>query len=63
MVLIIREDMDNINSPPEEMKTCDSFIWDVQDFMEAVQEQGGGASFVVPRILMSSFLLVLGMLF
>ena len=33
MALIIREDVDNIKSPPEEMETCNSFIWDVHDFM------------------------------
>ena len=62
MSLIIREDVDNIKSPPEEMETCNSFIWDVHDFMASLEEERGGCSLVVPSILMSSFAVVLGML-
>ena len=63
MALVIREDVDNINRPPEEMKTCNSFIWDVNDFMEAIQEEQGSDSFVIPSILMTSLAITLGMLF
>ena len=41
MALVIREDVDNIFRPPQEMETCNSFIWDVDDFMEAIQEERG----------------------
>ena len=63
MALIIREDVENIKSPPEEMKTCNSFIWDVDDFMSAIQEEKGSGSSVIPSILISSFVFVLGMLY
>ena len=63
MSLVIREDVENFKRPPEEMETCNSFIWDVNDFMEAIQEEQGSGSFVIPSIMMSSFAVALGMLF
>jgi hypothetical protein len=63
LALVIREDVENFKRPPEEMETCNSFIWDVNDFMEAIQEEQGSGSFVIPSILMSSFAVALGMLF
>ena len=47
--MIIREAVDKINPAPEEMKTCNSFIWDVHEFMEAVE----GSGFVaIPHMLL-----------
>ena len=63
MSLVIREDVENFKRPPEEMETCNSFIWDVDDFIEAIQEEQGSGSFVIPSIWMSSFAVALGMLF
>ena len=37
MALVIREGVDKIMEPPDEMKTCTSFIWDVHDFMSAIK--------------------------
>ena len=59
MALVIREDVGNINRPPEEMETCNSFIWDVDDFMEAIQDERGSGSVVFPSILMCIFGVVL----
>ena len=62
LALIVREDVDNTNRPPQEMETCNSFIWDVDDFMEAIQEERGSGLVVIPSILMSSFAVMLGSL-
>ena len=62
MALVIREDVDNIKSPPEEMETCNSFIWDVHDFMASLEEERGSCSVAIPSILMSGFVVMLGML-
>ena len=37
MALVIREAVDKIMEPPDEMETCNSFIWDVHDFMSAIK--------------------------
>ena len=37
MALAIREGVDKIMEPPDEMETCNSFIWDVHDFMSAIE--------------------------
>ena len=37
MALVIREAVDKIMEPPDEMDTCSSFIWDVHDFMSAIE--------------------------
>ena len=63
MALVIREDVDNIFRPPQEMETCNSFIWDVDDFMEAIQDERGSGSVVFPSILISSFVIMLGLLY
>ena len=63
MSLIIREDIDNIKSPPEEMGTCNSFIWDVHDFMASLEEERGSCFVAIPSILTSSFMVMLGMLY
>ena len=61
MALVIREDVDNIKSPPEEMETCNSFIWDIHDFMASLEEEGGSCLVAIPSIL-SYFVVALGML-
>ena len=58
LALIIREDVDNIKGPPEEMKTCNSFMWDVNDFMA---EGRGSGSVVMSRNVMNIFVAMLGM--
>ena len=41
MSMIIREAVDQIIAPPEEMKTCNSFIMDVDDFMTVIEDKRG----------------------
>ena len=55
MALVLREAVDEINTPPEEMETCNSFIWDVHDFMSAIEGESGGGITFQPYILLSSF--------
>ena len=41
MSMIIREGVNQIIPPPEEMKTCNSFIWQVEDFIAATEDNNG----------------------
>ena len=61
LALIIREDVDNIKGPPEEMKTCNSFMWDVDEFMAGIKEESGSGSVVMSCNVMKIFVPVLGM--
>ena len=59
MALVIREAVDKIMEPPDEMETCNSFIWDVHDFMSAIE---GGTGTIVPHMTISSVSVLIGML-
>ena len=37
MVLIVREAVDRLNYPPEEMETCNTFMMDIDTFLEALE--------------------------
>ena len=41
MVLIVREAVDKITSPPSEMKTCSTFEWDISDFLKSFESGSG----------------------
>ena len=58
MALIMREAVDEINPPPEEMKTCHSFMWEVDDFMSAIE--GDSASIMGANLLMSISITIIG---
>ena len=51
MSMIIREAVDEITPPPEEMKTCNSFIWSVEDFMALMEDKKGRGFAVIPSVL------------
>ena len=40
----------------EEMEYCDPFIWDVNDFMQSLENENGGGSITMPSI--SAILLI-----
>jgi FtsP/CotA-like multicopper oxidase with cupredoxin domain len=50
MALVIREAVNRINPPPEQMETCQPFIWEVHDFMSAIEVESGSGFLVVPNI-------------
>ena len=58
MALIMREAVDEINPPPEEMKTCHSFMWEIDDFMSAIE--GDSASIMGANLLMSISITIIG---
>ena len=55
--MVIREAVDKIDSPPKEMETCGTFIWDIDEFMLAVVDDNG--SF---QVQMSTLLLLVSIL-
>jgi FtsP/CotA-like multicopper oxidase with cupredoxin domain len=65
--LVIREAVDKIKKPPKEMETCDpAFLWDIHDFMSALEEERGYGSVLRPRstsFYISSTLLAIILLF
>ena len=51
MSMIMKEAVDKIsNKPPEEMEYCDPFIWDVNDFMQSLENENGSGSITMPSI-------------
>ena len=57
MSMIMKEAVDKIsNKPPEEMEYCDPFIWDVNDFMQSLENGNGCGSITMPSI--SAILLI-----
>ena len=48
--------------PPDEMQTCNSFIWDVHDFMSAIKGGTGNGYITVPHMLITIVAVLLGML-
>ena len=57
MALVIREAVDEINSPPEEMETCGTFLWDIDEFMLAMNGDSGACKITVSVLLYSAVLI------
>ena len=59
MALVIREAVDEINSAPEEMETCGTFLWDIDEFMLAMSGDSGACQIIASSpLLLCSFLLM-----
>lgn len=62
MAFVIKEAVEKVRAPPQEMKFCNSFLWEVEEYMAAIAGDSSGGGHLSIPITSMIVLIVLGTL-